>query len=126
MKAAETILQLEQRSPRKLRSMVPGHVWALAAPYGVGHGAAESTRTKPMKDHPLLATLPWAQTLALCISLAAGVVGGAYSFDFGLRAGGGLPLGVLAALNGALMCSLLSAAGIDWIRVRLRGAAARP
>jgi coenzyme F420 hydrogenase subunit beta len=35
MKAVETILHLRREHPRKLRNMVPAHVWALVAPYGL-------------------------------------------------------------------------------------------
>jgi coenzyme F420 hydrogenase subunit beta len=35
MKAIETILHLRRMEPRKLRFMVPDHVWRLAAPYGL-------------------------------------------------------------------------------------------
>jgi coenzyme F420 hydrogenase subunit beta len=35
MKAAETIVHLRRERPRRLRSMVPAHVWALVEPYGV-------------------------------------------------------------------------------------------
>ena len=35
MKAAETIIHLRRERPRRLKSMVPAHVWALAAPYGI-------------------------------------------------------------------------------------------
>jgi coenzyme F420 hydrogenase subunit beta len=35
MKAIETVLHLEREAPRKMRSMVPEHVWALVAPYGL-------------------------------------------------------------------------------------------
>jgi coenzyme F420 hydrogenase subunit beta len=35
MKAIETVLHLEREAPRKMRSMVPAHVWALVAPYGL-------------------------------------------------------------------------------------------
>jgi len=35
MKAIETVLHLEREAPRKMRHMVPAHVWALAAPYGL-------------------------------------------------------------------------------------------
>ncbi|MCS6892618.1 MAG: Coenzyme F420 hydrogenase/dehydrogenase, beta subunit C-terminal domain [Rhodovarius sp.] len=35
MKAVETILQLRRTSPRRLRRMVPAHVWRLVAPYGI-------------------------------------------------------------------------------------------
>lgn len=36
MKAAETLLHLAREAPRRLKSMVPTHVWALMAPYDVG------------------------------------------------------------------------------------------
>jgi coenzyme F420 hydrogenase subunit beta len=35
MKAVETVLHLRRERPRRLRNMVPGHVWALVKPYGV-------------------------------------------------------------------------------------------
>jgi coenzyme F420 hydrogenase subunit beta len=35
MKAIETVLHLRQAAPRRLASMVPGHVWRLAARYGL-------------------------------------------------------------------------------------------
>ena len=35
MKAAETIIHLRREHPRRLRSMVPAHVWALVKPYGL-------------------------------------------------------------------------------------------
>lgn len=35
MKAIETVLHLRRERPRRLRSMVPGHVWALVKPYGL-------------------------------------------------------------------------------------------
>ena len=35
MKAMETILHLRREQPRRLRHMVPAHVWALVAPYGL-------------------------------------------------------------------------------------------
>lgn len=35
MKAIETVLHLTREAPRKMRSMVPAHVWALVAPYGL-------------------------------------------------------------------------------------------
>jgi coenzyme F420 hydrogenase subunit beta len=36
MKAIETVLHLRQQAPRRLKSMVPDHVWALVKPYGLG------------------------------------------------------------------------------------------
>ena len=35
MKAVETILHLRQQAPRRLKSMVPEHVWALVRAYGL-------------------------------------------------------------------------------------------
>jgi len=35
MKAVETIIHLRREEPRRLKSMVPAHVWALVKPYGM-------------------------------------------------------------------------------------------
>lgn len=35
MKAVESVLHLERAAPAKMRNMVPDHVWALVAPYGL-------------------------------------------------------------------------------------------
>jgi coenzyme F420 hydrogenase subunit beta len=35
MKAAETVIHLRRERPRRVKSMVPPHVWALLAPYGI-------------------------------------------------------------------------------------------
>ncbi len=35
MKATETIVHLRREKPRRLRGMVPAHIWALVAPYGL-------------------------------------------------------------------------------------------
>ncbi len=35
MKAAETIIHLRREEPRRMKSMVPDHVWALVEPYGL-------------------------------------------------------------------------------------------
>jgi coenzyme F420 hydrogenase subunit beta len=35
MKAVETVIHLRRAYPRRLRSMVPDHVWALVKPYGL-------------------------------------------------------------------------------------------
>jgi coenzyme F420 hydrogenase subunit beta len=36
MKAVESVLHLERAEPAKMRNMIPDHVWALVAPYGLG------------------------------------------------------------------------------------------
>jgi coenzyme F420 hydrogenase subunit beta len=41
MKAIETILHLRRHVPARMRAMIPPHVWALAAPYGLAPGARE-------------------------------------------------------------------------------------
>ena len=35
MKAIETVLHLRRRMPRRMKHMVPDHVWRLVAPYGL-------------------------------------------------------------------------------------------
>jgi coenzyme F420 hydrogenase subunit beta len=35
MKAVETVLHLRRQEPRKVKHMVPDHVWRLVAPYGL-------------------------------------------------------------------------------------------
>jgi coenzyme F420 hydrogenase subunit beta len=47
MKACETIVHLRREKSRRLRSMVPAHVWALVAPYGLAPGAHETKKSDP-------------------------------------------------------------------------------
>jgi coenzyme F420 hydrogenase subunit beta len=42
MKAVETVLHLRRAYPKRLRTMVPDHVWALVKPYGLTRDAAPS------------------------------------------------------------------------------------
>jgi coenzyme F420 hydrogenase subunit beta len=35
MKAVETVLHLRRQFPRRMKNMVPAHVWALVKPYGI-------------------------------------------------------------------------------------------
>lgn len=46
MKAAETVLHLRRAHPRRLRTMVPGHIWALLAPYSLAPAADELPRVR--------------------------------------------------------------------------------
>jgi coenzyme F420 hydrogenase subunit beta len=39
MKAIETVIHLRRAHPRRLRNMVPDHVWALVKPYGLARDA---------------------------------------------------------------------------------------
>lgn len=41
MKACETVMHLRREEPRRMKHMVPGHVWNLVAPYGVTPEAGE-------------------------------------------------------------------------------------
>jgi coenzyme F420 hydrogenase subunit beta len=42
MKAIEAILYLRHQAPRRLRSMIPPHLWALAATYGLAPRPGET------------------------------------------------------------------------------------
>lgn len=42
MKAAESVLHLRREHPRRIKSMVPGHVWAQVAPYDIRPGDGEA------------------------------------------------------------------------------------
>jgi coenzyme F420 hydrogenase subunit beta len=44
MKAVETILHLRREAPRKMRAMVPDHVWKLVEPYGLARASTEAPR----------------------------------------------------------------------------------
>ena len=35
IKAAETVLHLRREHPRRMKHMIPAHVWALVKPYGL-------------------------------------------------------------------------------------------
>jgi coenzyme F420 hydrogenase subunit beta len=41
MKAIETVLHLRREAPRRMKHMVPAHVWSLAAPYGLAPAPGE-------------------------------------------------------------------------------------
>ncbi len=41
MKAVETVLHLRRQHPKRLRNMVPAHVWSLVKPYGLTRSAGE-------------------------------------------------------------------------------------
>ncbi|MBC8129304.1 MAG: Coenzyme F420 hydrogenase/dehydrogenase, beta subunit C-terminal domain [Rhizobiaceae bacterium] len=48
MKAIETVLHLRRAFPKRMRTMVPAHVWALVAPYGL----APTEEEMPLHDPP--------------------------------------------------------------------------
>lgn len=41
MKAAETVIHLRREVPRRMKRMIPAHVWALVKPYGLDRRAGE-------------------------------------------------------------------------------------
>ncbi len=41
MKAAETVIHLRRERPRRVKSMVPPHIWMLLAPYGIERAGDE-------------------------------------------------------------------------------------
>jgi coenzyme F420 hydrogenase subunit beta len=41
MKAVETVLHLRRAEPRRMKSMIPDHVWRLVAPYGLKPASGE-------------------------------------------------------------------------------------
>jgi coenzyme F420 hydrogenase subunit beta len=49
MKAVETVLHLRRQEPRRMKWMVPDHVWALVARYGVEpHAGERHDRPQPL------------------------------------------------------------------------------
>jgi coenzyme F420 hydrogenase subunit beta len=41
MKAIETVLHLRRELPKKMKNMVPGHVWKIAKPYNLSPNEGE-------------------------------------------------------------------------------------
>ena len=44
MKAVETVAHLRRSAPRRMRAMVPDHVWRLVEPYGLTREDHEKRR----------------------------------------------------------------------------------
>lgn len=51
MKAVETVLHLRREQPRRMRHMIPAHVWSLVRPYGLAPRAEEHP-IEDTVDHP--------------------------------------------------------------------------
>ena len=47
MKAVETIVHLRRERPRRVRNMVPEHVWTMVAPYGLARTPDDLSRPPP-------------------------------------------------------------------------------
>ena len=59
MKAVETVIHLRREAPRRMRAMVPDHVWALVAPYGLAPEQDELSRrtdASPLPENALAQT----------------------------------------------------------------------
>ena len=52
MKAAETVLHLRRARPRRMRAMIPDHVWSLVAPYGLDPEPGETPDEPRHPAHP--------------------------------------------------------------------------
>jgi coenzyme F420 hydrogenase subunit beta len=52
MKAVETVVHLRRERPRRLRHMVPDHVWRLVAPYGLAQEEGEAPVPRPVSQPP--------------------------------------------------------------------------
>jgi len=50
MKAAETVLHLRRHVPRRMKHMIPKHVWALVAPYGLEPEPGETSDKDAPRD----------------------------------------------------------------------------
>ena len=50
MKAMETIVHLRRSLPKRMRSMIPPHVWRIAEPYGLKPNKAETKRDKTLLE----------------------------------------------------------------------------
>lgn len=53
MKAIETVLHLRRAHPKRLKAMVPAHVWDLVRPYGLAPRADEVSATSRSRQSPL-------------------------------------------------------------------------
>ncbi|MBX9758234.1 MAG: Coenzyme F420 hydrogenase/dehydrogenase, beta subunit C-terminal domain [Beijerinckiaceae bacterium] len=52
MKAVETVIHLRRSAPRKMRNMIPAHVWALVRPYGLAPTQNERPAAEKRQDAP--------------------------------------------------------------------------
>jgi len=48
MKAIETVLHLRRAAPRRMKSMIPAHVWKLVEPYGLRPRESEMATSRPL------------------------------------------------------------------------------
>ena len=49
MKAVETVVHLRREGRRRMKHMIPAHIWALVRPYGLAPEPAEVTSQRPAK-----------------------------------------------------------------------------
>ncbi len=52
MKAIETVLHLRREAPRRMKSLIPAHVWRLVAPYGLEPAPGERRPTPTPETRP--------------------------------------------------------------------------
>jgi coenzyme F420 hydrogenase subunit beta len=58
MKAVETILHLRRSAPKRMKWMIPAHVWRLAEPYGLEPGPGEAKGGEPALRTPSSGAVP--------------------------------------------------------------------
>ncbi|WP_253479967.1 Coenzyme F420 hydrogenase/dehydrogenase, beta subunit C-terminal domain [Natronocella acetinitrilica] len=58
MKAIETVIHLRRERPRRLRSMIPDHVWNLVTPYGLQPEPGEQRTSTRMASPPVAPERP--------------------------------------------------------------------
>jgi coenzyme F420 hydrogenase subunit beta len=58
MKAAETVIHLRREQPRRMKTMIPLHVWKLVQPYGITPLADELPKVELPNGQPLTAFVP--------------------------------------------------------------------
>lgn len=52
MKAIETVLHLRRNFPKRIKNMVPSHIWPLVKPYGIEPNQDELTDNRSQPDRP--------------------------------------------------------------------------
>jgi coenzyme F420 hydrogenase subunit beta len=53
MKAAETVIHLRREEPRRMKSMIPDHIWTLVEPYGLTPAEGERSDAGPERDRSI-------------------------------------------------------------------------
>jgi len=52
MKSVESVVHLRREHPRRMRYLLPAHIWALVRPYGLEPRPGEAGRVRPDAGRP--------------------------------------------------------------------------